>query len=336
MKPAPFEYERPESLGEALHLLARHGDEGKILAGGQSLIPVMNFRLAQPAVLIDVNRLGELDFVRAGDDGGLRIGALVRQARLEREALVAERAPLLAEAVPWVAHPQIRNRGTVGGSIAHADPAAELPAVMVALDARFRLARESGERWVSAAEFFGGLFATALAPEELLVEIALPAWPARHGACFSEVARRHGDYAMAGVAAVVACGEDGAARPGAPRLHERRRRADRRRGRAGQTEGELASEEPSPPSPRPPPPSSSRRATSTPPPSTGATWPACWRAARSRGGAPRGRGGGGARAGGAATRARGRRASRSTARLPRAEASSRGCCSPTSCATTSA
>ena len=143
MKPAPFHYERPASLDEALQLLARHGDDGKILAGGQSLIPVMNFRLAQPAVLIDVNRLGELDFVTAGDDGSLRLGALVRQARLEREDAVARRAPLLAEAVPFVAHPQIRNRGTVGGSLAHADPAAELPAVMVALDARFRLARRA-------------------------------------------------------------------------------------------------------------------------------------------------------------------------------------------------
>jgi len=213
VKPAPFHYERPASLDEALQLLARHGDEGKILAGGQSLIPVMNFRLAQPAVLIDVNRLGELDFVTSGDDGSLRLGALVRQARLEREDAVARRAPLLAEAVPSIAHPQIRNRGTVGGSLAHADPAAELPSVMVALDARFRLARAGGERWVAAAEFFGGLFATALEPGEMLVEIEIPPWPARHGACFLELSRRHGDYAMVGVAAVTPVGEDGRCGP---------------------------------------------------------------------------------------------------------------------------
>jgi len=213
VKPAPFHYERPASLDEALHLLARHGDEGKILAGGQSLIPVMNFRLAQPAVLIDVNRLGELDFVTAGDDGSLRLGALVRQARLEREDAVARRAPLLAEAVPFVAHPQIRNRGTVGGSLAHADPAAELPAVMVALDARFRLAHQGGERWVAAADFFGGLFATALEPGEMLVEVELPPWPAGHGACFAEVSRRHGDYAMVGIAAVTSVGAGGRCGP---------------------------------------------------------------------------------------------------------------------------
>jgi carbon-monoxide dehydrogenase medium subunit len=133
----------------------------------------------------------------------------VRQARLEREPDVARLAPLLAEAVPFVAHPQIRNRGTVGGSLAHADPAAELPAVMVALDARFRLAREGGERWVPAREFFGGLFATALEPDEMLVEVEVPPWPAGAGACFTELSRRHGDYAMVGVAARTALGDDG-------------------------------------------------------------------------------------------------------------------------------
>jgi carbon-monoxide dehydrogenase medium subunit len=209
VKPAPFQYERPGSLEEALHSLAVHGGDGKVLAGGQSLIPVMNFRLAQPAVLVDVNRLGELDFVAAGDGGSLRLGALVRQARLEREPAVARLAPLLAEAVPSIAHPQIRNRGTLGGSLAHADPAAELPAVMVALDARFRLAREGGDRWVPAAEFFGGLFATALEPEEMLVEVEIPPWPAGSGGCFLEVSRRHGDYAMVGVAARTSLGGDG-------------------------------------------------------------------------------------------------------------------------------
>ena len=216
MKPAAFDYHRPEGVDEALHLLADHGDGAKILAGGQSLIPVMNFRLAQPAVLVDVNRLAELDTVEEGDDGSLRLGALVRQARLERESAVARRSPLLAEAIPHVANPQIRNRGTVGGSLAHADPAAELPAVMVALDARFRLARAGGERWVAAADFYRGLFTTSLEPEEMLVEVEIPPWPQEAGGCFMETSRRHGDYAMAGVA--VRTSVDGDGRLGPSRL----------------------------------------------------------------------------------------------------------------------
>ena len=212
MKPAPFAYEAPDSLGAALDLLARHGGDAKVLAGGQSLIPVMNFRLAQPATLIDLNRLPGLDFVRRTPAGGLAIGAMTRQRRLEREPLVAELAPLLAEAVPHIAHPQIRNRGTVGGSLAHADPAAELPAVAVALRARFRLQRAGGERWVEAERFFGGLFATDMAPEELLVEIELPPLPPRTGWAFMEVARRHGDYAQVGVAALVTLDDGGRCR----------------------------------------------------------------------------------------------------------------------------
>jgi carbon-monoxide dehydrogenase medium subunit len=202
MKPAAFEYLAPDSLAAALAALAEHGDGAKVLAGGQSLIPVMNFRLAQPAMLIDLNRVRELDFVRS-EGGELRLGAMTRQRRLEREPEVARAAPLLAEAVPWIAHPQIRNRGTVGGSLAHADPAAELPAVALALGARFRLARRGGERWVAAEDFFTGLFATALEPDELLVEIAVPPPPPRTGWAFLEVARRHGDYALVGIAARV-------------------------------------------------------------------------------------------------------------------------------------
>ena len=212
MKPAPFAYEAPDSLGAALDLLARHGGDAKVLAGGQSLIPVMNFRLAQPATLIDLNRLPGLDFVRRTPAGGLAIGAMTRQRRLEREPLVAELVPLLAEAVPHIAHPQIRNRGTVGGSLAHADPAAELPAVAVALRARFRLVRAGAERWVEAERFFGGLFTTDMAPEELLVEIELPPLPPRTGWAFMEVARRHGDYAQVGVAALVTLEEGGRCR----------------------------------------------------------------------------------------------------------------------------
>lgn len=212
MKPAPFEYLAPDSLDAVLDVLARHGGDAKILAGGQSLIPVMNFRLAQPSLLVDLNKLSELDFVRRGEDGGLRIGGMTRQRRLERDPLIAEAAPLLHEAVPFIAHPQIRNRGTFGGSLAHADPAAELPALAVALRARLRLRKAGGDRWVEAGDFFAGLFTTALEPDEVLVEAAIPPLAPRTGWAFLEVARRHGDYAQVGVAALVTLGEDGRCR----------------------------------------------------------------------------------------------------------------------------
>ncbi|MFQ5744722.1 MAG: FAD binding domain-containing protein [Acidobacteriota bacterium] len=236
MKPAPFQYHAPETVEEALALLAEHGDEAKLLAGGQSLVPTMNFRLAQPAVIVDLNRIGELSYIQtpdatmeagqgkgadkgqgkkkansgraaavgAGDAGDLCIGAMTRQAEVERSPLVAQRAPLLHETMPHIAHLQIRNRGTIGGSLAHADPAAELPAVMTALDARFLVRGQGGERWVAAGEFFQGLFATALAPDELLAEVVVPQMPPGNGWAFREVARRHGDYALVGVAALVA------------------------------------------------------------------------------------------------------------------------------------
>ena len=215
MKPAPFEYLAPDSLDAALDLLARSGGDAKLLAGGQSLIPVMNFRLAQPSLLIDLNRLRDLDYIREADEGntgGLRIGAMTRHRKLERDPLVPRLAPLLAEAVPFIAHPQIRNRGTIGGSLAHADPAAELPAVMVALDARFRLQSAAGERWVEARDFFGGLFTTALEPDEMLVEVALPPPLPRTGWAFLEVARRLGDYAQVGIAARVSLDDAGRCR----------------------------------------------------------------------------------------------------------------------------
>src|SRR5439155_80439 len=204
MKPAAFDYFTPTTVPEALALLAEHGGDAKPLAGGQSLIPAMNFRLARPAVLVDLNRIAELAYVRAGGkDAGLVIGAMARQRAVERSDVVARAAPLVAEAMPSIAHPQIRNRGTVGGSVAHADPAAELPAVMLALEARFRAQSSTGERSIPVAEFFKGMLETALAPGELLVEIAVPALPARTGTAFLEMARRHGDYALVGVAAVV-------------------------------------------------------------------------------------------------------------------------------------
>jgi CO/xanthine dehydrogenase FAD-binding subunit len=205
MKPAPFKYLAADSLAAALAAKAEYGAEARFLAGGQSLIPAMNFRLAQPGVLIDINPLAELDYVR--EEGTLRIGALTRTRTLERSALVAERQPLLHEAVPHVAHPQIRNRGTLGGNLAHADPASELPAVMLALGARLHLKSSKGHRSIDAQGFFTGALTTALRDDEMLVEVELPSLPLRTGTCFLEVARRRGDYAMMGIAAVVTLGK---------------------------------------------------------------------------------------------------------------------------------
>lgn len=203
LKPPVFDYVAPDSEAAALEALAEHGYASKILAGGQSLIPLLNFRLAQPGILVDLNKLSELDYIRPTDDGGVAIGGLTRQRTVERSGLVAERAPLLAAAVPFVAHPQIRNRGTVGGSLAHADPSAELPVVAVASKARFTVRKKGAERTVEAPEFYLGLMATDLAPDEILVEMTLPPLPERTGVAFHEFARRHGDYALMGVAAVV-------------------------------------------------------------------------------------------------------------------------------------
>jgi carbon-monoxide dehydrogenase medium subunit len=163
----------------------------------------MNFRLAQPGVLIDLNGVPGLDGVWQASDGALHFGSMVRQSRLERDPLVALHHPLLAEAMPHIAHPQIRNRGTFGGSLAHADPAAELPLIAMALNGRIKLQSSAGERWLSIRDFYTGLFATDIGEEELLVEIALPPLPGRTGTAFTEMARRHGDYALSGVAAIV-------------------------------------------------------------------------------------------------------------------------------------
>lgn len=209
MKPAPFEYLAPASLEDALAILQERGDEAKLLAGGQSLVPAMNFRLAQPKILVDLNKLPGLDYVRQVDGTGVRIGAMTRQRRLEIDPLIAEMAPLLAEAMPYVAHPQIRNRGTLGGSLAYADPAAELPVIALALQARFKLCRAQAERWLPAAEFFQGMFTTALEPDEILVEVELPQLPHGAGWSFMEVARRRGDYALMGVAVLIAINELG-------------------------------------------------------------------------------------------------------------------------------
>ena len=202
MKPAPFKYFAPSTIDEALAHLAEYGYDAKILAGGQSLIPTMNFRMAQPTVLIDLNNISELFYVKNESDG-LRIGAMTRQREMERNTLVSANCPLIYETMPFIAHPQIRNRGTVGGSIAHADPAAELTAVMMALNARFQLRGKNSERWVTANEFFQGMFTTALEPEEILSEISLPILPKTCGWAFREVARRRGDFALVGATAVV-------------------------------------------------------------------------------------------------------------------------------------
>ena len=208
MKPAPFEYFRPRSLDEALALVAEHGGDAKALAGGQSLIPAMNFRLATPSVLVDLNSISGLDYID-DRDGGVRIGGMTRQRALERSTLVTQRFPLIAETMPHIAHPAIRNRGTIGGSLAHADPAAELPAVMLALRSTLVVASPSGTREIPAEEFFVGLFSTAVQTGELLTEIRIPRLPARSGCAFQEISRRHGDFALVGVAAVVRLDENG-------------------------------------------------------------------------------------------------------------------------------
>ena len=197
MKPAPFEYAAPASLDEALALI---GDEARPLAGGQSLVPMLNFRLARPARLVDLERVG-LDHVRV--DGALRLGAMTRQATIERSREIAAGWPLLRQAVRHVGHPQIRARGTIGGSVAHADPKAELPVALAALGARFHVLSVAGARTLTAGELFRGPLMTALAPDELLVEIEVPPLPAGARTAFAEHARTHGDFAIAGVAAVV-------------------------------------------------------------------------------------------------------------------------------------
>jgi aerobic carbon-monoxide dehydrogenase medium subunit len=199
VKPAGFEYHRPDTLDGVLAILHREGEEAKVLAGGQSLVPLMNMRIVRPAHLVDINRVEGLDRLESGT-GPLRIGALVRWSDVLRSDAVRSGWPLLAEAVRHVGHLAIRNRGTVCGGAAHADPAAELPAVLVALEARLLLASASGRREVAAADFFLGLFTTALDPSELLTEIVIPRPPpgAHHG--FAEFARRPGDFALAGAA----------------------------------------------------------------------------------------------------------------------------------------
>jgi carbon-monoxide dehydrogenase medium subunit len=207
VKPAPFGYLAPATREHALAALRRYGSDAKVLAGGQSLVPMLAMRLARPAVLIDLNPIGDLAYVKPAR-GGLAIGAMTRQASAERDPLVAARLPLLAEALGWIGHPQIRARGTVGGSLAHGDPAAELPAVAVALDARLTLASTRGERTVHARDFYTGYLTTALETDEILAEVRFPPQPPGAGWAFAEVARRHGDFALVGVAVLVQADAD--------------------------------------------------------------------------------------------------------------------------------
>ena len=207
MKPAPFEYHAPLSVEQTLELLREHGEEAKILAGGQSLVPAMNFRIVQPSLLVDINRVPNISYIR--EEGAvLRVGTMTRERQLEFDPLITKQSPLLAEALPFIAHPQIRNRGTIGGSLVNADPAAELPVLMLALNARLKARSTSGERWIEAQDFFVGMFTTALEADEMLVEIELPVMPARTGWSFMEVAPRTGDYALMGVAALVTLDEN--------------------------------------------------------------------------------------------------------------------------------
>jgi CO/xanthine dehydrogenase FAD-binding subunit len=198
MKPAPFEYFAPAHIGEALDLLADYGDEAKILAGGQSLMPLMNMRLARPRVVIDINRLAELAYVSPGAEGTLTIGALTRQRAIERSSLMQTYCPVLAAIMPCIGHVQIRNRGTIGGSIVHADPAAELPALGLALGAEFVVRSATRQRVITAAEFFRTYLTTAIEPGEMLTEVRLPAWKRQWRWGFQEICRRDGDFALVG------------------------------------------------------------------------------------------------------------------------------------------
>lgn len=210
MKPPLFDYHDPAAVEGALDLLSEHGEDAKVLAGGQSLVPLLNFRLASPDHLVDLGRIPTLAYIRRRN-GVLRIGAMTRQATLEASPLVAEHWPLLTGALGFVAHAQIRNRGTVGGSVAHADPAAELPVAFTVLEAIFHLRSRSGTRTVDPREFFITHLTTALEPEELLVEIEVPPVSPGTGWAFAEYARRHGDFALGGAAALLTL-EDGVCR----------------------------------------------------------------------------------------------------------------------------
>ena len=201
MKPPLFEYHRAESVDEVIALLAEHADEAKVLAGGQSLVPLLSMRLARPAHLIDINRLPDLATIANGS--GLTVGAMVRHRAIERSDVARTANPLLAHAIGFIGHGAIRNRGTIGGSIAHADPAAELPAVLLVLDGVVEARSARGTRTVPASALFEGFLTTSLEPDELLTAVRIPEWPTGTGWSFQEFSRRSGDFAIVGVAATV-------------------------------------------------------------------------------------------------------------------------------------
>ena len=209
MKPGNFDYYSPSTLDDALLLLQDHQDDAKALAGGQSLVPMMNMRLIYPRFIVDLNRVEGLDYI-GSTDGSLAIGAMTRQRTLERSETVRDLCPLLYEVIPNIAHFQIRNRGTIGGSLAHSDPAADIPAAIAALDATMVLASTRGERVVTSEEFILTYFTTCIEPTELLREIRVPSWPARRGWAYLKVSRRHGDFALVGIAAHLTLDPSGA------------------------------------------------------------------------------------------------------------------------------
>jgi carbon-monoxide dehydrogenase medium subunit len=209
MKPAPFEYHAPTSVDEAVEMLSTFGDSAKPIAGGQSLVPMLALRLAVFDHLVDLGRIDSLRGIERAN-GSVRVGAATTQAAVERSDVVAADAPLLARATPFIGHFQIRNRGTLGGSLAHADPAAEYPAVALALDAQFEVRSAAGTRTVAASEFFTGVWSTALADDDLLTAVTFPVWTGRCGFAIREFARRHGDFAIAGAAVAVEVGADDA------------------------------------------------------------------------------------------------------------------------------
>jgi len=208
MKPPVFKYVRVDSIGGALSALAENRGEAKILAGGQSLVPMLNFRIASPRVLVDINPVKELDYIRV-EVGWVRIGARTRQRALDRSLDVKRKCPLLAEAVKWIGHPEIRNRGTVGGSLVHADPTAELALVAILLDSQVKIQGNGKSRTVGAADFFQGIMATSIAEDEILTEVSYPVAPARSGYGFRELCIRHGDFAVVAAAVQLTVGGNG-------------------------------------------------------------------------------------------------------------------------------
>lgn len=208
MKPIPFDYYAPTTVAEALEHLNQLGYNGKVLAGGQSLIPAMNFRMARPGALVDLNNIPDLAYIQPTAEGGVAIGTMTRDSAVEQSAEVAKRFPLIAEVMTYIAHPQIRNRGTFGGAIAHADPAAQLPALSLLMNASLKVMKKGGERVVAAEDFFFGPFMTVIEPEEMLTEVVLRPLPARTGSSYKQVSRQRGGYAQVAVASAATLNPD--------------------------------------------------------------------------------------------------------------------------------